>query len=163
MAVTGRKTPISIIALLLLTALFAYAQAPAPESETGKQPAEARAVLGSVADDLTGANATEAMTHFEDNMPNYGTLSNYLNGLVNAFYLSNGIQIIDETDEPNQIKLTVRWDLTLTDLQSYYTEDRTADISVSLVRKGGKWHISAFSPIDLFDPAAATHRTKPKS
>lgn len=150
-------------ALLLLMPLLCRAQALAPESEAGKQPAEVRAVLGAVANDITGGNISEAMTHFEDSMPNYGTLSDYFNGLVGAFYVSNGIQIMDETDEPNQTKLTVRWDLTLTDLQSYYTEDRSGDLSVRLVRKGGKWRIAEFSPITLFDPATVSRRAKPKS
>jgi hypothetical protein len=162
MAAIGRKTPIPLCALLLL-ALSLRGQVPAPESETGKQSAQARAVLGAVSDDLAAGNATEALTHFADSMPNYATLSSYFNGLVSAFYVSSGIQIMDETDEPGRTKLTVRWDLTLTDIQSYYTEDRSAELSVCLIGKGGKWRISEFSPISLFDPGATSHRAKPKS
>lgn len=162
MAAIGRRTPIPLCALLLLAPSL-RGQAAAPESETGKQSAQARAVLGAIADDLAAGNATEALTHFEDIMPNYDTLRSYWNGLVSAFYISNGIQVLDETDDPGRTKLTVRWDLTLTDLQSYYTDNRSAELSISLVRKGGKWRISEISPISLFDPGATSHRAKPKS
>lgn len=141
--------------------VHAYAQA--PESETGKQSAQARALLGSVADDLTASDAADAISHFDKDMPDYGTLDNYFNGLVNAFYVSNGVEVLDETDQPAQTKLTVRWDMTLTDLQSYYTENRSGELSVCLVRKGGKWRISEFSPITLFDPAKGAGRAAPKS
>ena len=163
MAAIARKASIPLCALLLFAPSLRSGQAPAPESETGKQSAQVRAVLGAVSDDLAAGNATEALTHFEDSMTNYDTLSSYWNGLVSAFYVSNGIQILDETDEPGRTKLSVRWDLTLTDLQSYYTENRSAELSVSLVRKDGKWRISEFSPISLFDPGATPHRAKPKS
>jgi hypothetical protein len=161
MAATGLNNCVWVVALLLIPSVLALGQT--PENETGKQSADARAALGSVANDLTASDAADAISHFDKNMPNYGKLDNYFNGLVNAFYVSNGIQVLDETDERDQTKLTVRWDMTLTDLQSYYTEDRSGELSVCLVRKDGKWRISELSPIALFDPAKGASRPAPKS
>lgn len=138
----------------------AIASSQAPESENGKQSAQARAVLGSVADALTAGNAADAIAHFDKAFPKYDALSNDLNGLVNAFYISSEIEVLDEDDAPAETKLTVRWAITLTDLQSYYTEDRSAELAVRLVRKGEKWRIVGLSPISLFDPARGTARSE---
>jgi hypothetical protein len=163
MAAIARSKLAALCALLLMAPLLMGAQSPGPDNETNKQPAQVRAVLTAIADDLTGGNADEAMSHFAKDMRDYDTLSRYLNGLLNAFYVSNGIEVTDETDEANRSKLTVRWDLTLTDLQSYYTEDRSEEVSVCFVRKGGKWLISEFSPVSLFDPGRGTHGATRKS
>ena len=161
MAVIGLKSAGLLCALGLLVSPIASSQA--PESENNKQSAQARAVIGSVADALTSGNAADAIAHFDKAFPKYDTLNNDFNGLVNAFYISNEIEILDEEDAPAETKLTVRWAMTLTDLQTYYTEDRTSELNVRLTRKGDKWRIAAFSPISLFDPAkGATVRSGPK-
>ena len=133
-----------------LVPLVAGAQA--PESETDSQSAAARAVLGHIADALAAGNSSDAMTPFDTSFPKYATLNDYFSGLISAFYLSNEIEVLDEEDGARETKLTVRWALTLTNRQTYYTENRSAELKVQIVRKVAKWKIVALEPISLFDP-----------
>ncbi|MBV8549995.1 MAG: hypothetical protein JOY54_01755 [Acidobacteriaceae bacterium] len=154
-AIAPSRASRALLAVLLLPA-FAYPQAPG--NDTNQQSAAARAVLGYVAAALTAGNAADAMTPFEKSFPNYDTLNSYFNGLVNAFYVSNEIEVLDEDNGTNEMKLSVRWAITLTDLQTDYTEHRSAELNLHMVCKGGKWKIADLAPISLFDPAARQTR-----
>lgn len=93
------------------------------------------------------------MTPFDKSYANYDRLRNFFDGLTHAFQIVNEIDISDEQDEKTQISLTVHWTLTLTDLQTNYTESRAADLDIKLVLLKGKWKIADLQPIDFFNPA----------
>jgi hypothetical protein len=113
--------------------------------------ADVRAQVSYIGTALSSGNAADAMTPFDKSFPNYEKLSNYFQGL-NAFQLDSDIEFVEEHDTETDAKLIVNWTLTLTDLGSDATEQRTGDINVELARKHGKWKIVEFSPIGLFDP-----------
>lgn len=154
MAVTGhskllrRKLRQEVPSLALLSVLLTGSAVVSRADD----PADARAQLSSVATALSADNASDAMTAFDKSYPKYEVLSNYFGGLVNAFQITNEIDVTDEQDAPSEIKLTVHWAMTLQGLQTNYTENRAADIEVRLIRQHGKWKIAAFSPIDIFNP-----------
>ena len=98
-----------------------------------------RTKLNSIATALSADNASDAMGAFDKSYPKYETLSNYFEGLANAFQITNEIDVTDEQDAPAEIKLTVRWAMTLQDSQTNYTENRAADIDVRFIKHRSKW------------------------
>src|SRR5579875_1399219 len=141
MAVTALK---AVFILPLLSLVQVYAD----------QAADMRACLDTVASGLSEGNPADAISPFVKSYANYGTLSNYFDGLTNAFNIVSEIDVLDESDSPTEVKATVHWIVTLSDLGSNYTERRAGDIQVRLVLMGRKWKIVDFSPIDIFDPQA---------
>lgn len=116
------------------------------------QASDLRARLEVVARGLSEGNPSDALVPFDKSYADYGKLSNYFAGLTNAYSVVNEIDVTDEDDTPAEIKATVHWIITLSDLGSNYTQRRAGDIHVRLVRKGREWKIVEFSPIDIFDP-----------
>ncbi len=114
--------------------------------------ADVLARVNYVATSLTAGNAADAMSPFDKSFANYQKLSDYFDGLTNAFQLVNEVDVTDEQDSETETKLTVNWTLTLTDLKTNYTNRRTAELTVRLALKNGKWRITDISPIDLFNP-----------
>jgi hypothetical protein len=122
---------------------------------------DARGQVSRMANALSEGNASAAMTPIDKSYANYDKLRDYFSGLTAAFQIANQIEVSDEEDAKQQIKLSVHWDLTLTDLQTNYTESRSADLEITLVLIKGKWKITAIEPIDIFNPART--RTGPRS
>lgn len=114
--------------------------------------ADVLAQLNHIATALTDGNAVDAMSPFDKSLADYDKLSKYFDGLTNAFQLVNEVDISDEQDTETESKLTVNWALTLTELGTGYTEQRTGQINVRFILKDGKWKIVDFSPIDIFNP-----------
>ena len=110
---------------------------------------------------MAAGSAADAIVQFDKSFPKYQTLNDYFNGLVNAFYVSNQVEILDEEDAAGETKLSVRWDITLTDRQNEYTDNRSAEISFRLVQNTGKWKIADLEPISLFDPAGNSEKIPP--
>ena len=113
--------------------------------------ADVRAAVSYVATALTSGNPADAMTPFDKSFANYEKLSNYFQGL-SAYQVNNEVNVVDEQDTDTESKVVVNWTLTLTDLGTDATEQRTGEIHVHLALKGGKWKIVDFAPISLFDP-----------
>ena len=137
MAATGLKIAALFAALPLMRA---------------DQPSDLRSQLNVIARGLSAGDAAAAMVPFDKSLETYDKLSTYFAGLTNAFSIVNEIDVSDEDDTASEIKATVHWTITLSDLGSNYTERRVGDISVRLVLKDRKWKIVEFAPIDLFDP-----------
>ncbi len=117
------------------------------------QSLDVRTQLRAIAAGLTAGSSAQAMVPFDESCPNYTKLSNDFEGLTNAFRIENEIDVNDEDDAPAETKLTVTWTITLTDLGTSFTEQRRGNINIRLVRKGRKWKIVDFAPIEIFDPA----------
>lgn len=115
--------------------------------------ADARGQVSHIATALSASDPADAMTPFLKTYANYSKLRNYFAGLVSASQVVSEIDVTDEQDSKTQVDLTVHWRLTLTDLQTYYTQDRAGDVNIKLVLVKGKWKIEDFAPIDLFKPA----------
>lgn len=116
------------------------------------QTADLRSQLDVIARGLSAGDPAAGMTVFDRSLKDYVKLSNYFGGLTNAFNIVNEIDVSDEQDSNDEIKATVHWTITLSDVGSNYTERRAGDINLRLVQRGRKWKIVEFAPIDIFDP-----------
>lgn len=116
------------------------------------QAQDIRARISQIATALTAGNPAEAMAPFDKSYPDYAKLSSYFAGLTSAFQVENEVSVTDEEDAPTESKVTIDWSLTLTDLGTNATIQRTAVITAKLVRQGREWRIIAFAPIEIFNP-----------
>ena len=122
----------------------------------GDRAADVRERITYLASALTAGNAADAMTLFDKSFAKYDALRNYFQGL-GAFQVENEVDITDEKDTDTETTLVVAWILTLTDLASDSKEERSGEINVRLVSKGGKWKIADLTPIELFNPQKKKH------
>jgi hypothetical protein len=106
-----------------------------------------------VATALSEGNAAGAMAPFDKSYASYDKLRGFFSGLTRAFQIVNEIDIQDEEDGKTQVTVNVHWTLTLTDIETNYTENRSADLDIRLIRVKGKWKIADLQPVDLFNPA----------
>jgi hypothetical protein len=148
MAATAASTAAKVCVLLALFAGLSSAQA----QDTPKENQDIRRRVSDVAMALTAGNPAEAMEPFDKSFNDYAKLRDYFSALTAAYDLGSEVEVVDEQDTGNEVKLTARWTLTLTEQQTHSARNRTAEISMRLVRKNGKWKILEFSPISLFDP-----------
>ena len=118
--------------------------------------ADARGQISHVANALSEGNPASAMSSIDNSYTHYAKLRDYFSGLTAAFQIANGISISDEQDDKDQITLSVHWDLTLTDFQTNYSENRAADLTIKVARIKSKWKIVDIGPIDIFNPARAS-------
>lgn len=147
MAVTGRKShrlaALLWGGLLLTTCLMGRTD----------DSANARGQISHLANALSEGNPASAMSFIDSSYAHYAKLRDYFTGLTAAFQIANGVSFSDEQDDKDQITFSVHWDLTLTDLQTNYTENRAADLTIKLIREKSKWKIADIEPIELFNPA----------
>jgi hypothetical protein len=108
--------------------------------------------LSDIAMALSAGNPSIAMEPFDKSFNNYEKLSGYFTALTNAYQVASELEVTDEQDAADRIKLSVRWTLHLTDAQTNDTENRSADLTLQWVRKKSKWMIINLTPIDLFNP-----------
>lgn len=111
-----------------------------------------RSQLDVIARGLSAGDPAAAIVPFDKSLPDYDKLSNYFGGLTQAFSIVNEIDVADEQDSDTQVKATVHWTITLSDLGSNYTERRVGDIDIRMILRARKWKIVEFAPIDVFDP-----------
>ena len=78
-------------------------------------------------------------------------LRKYFEGLA-AFQVENEVDFSDEEDSDKAVVFTVNWNLTLTDLGTDRTRNRSGQIRVKVIPVESKWRIVEFSPLDIFDP-----------
>jgi hypothetical protein len=116
------------------------------------QAADVRSQVETIARSLSAGDPAAAIAPFDKSYPQYDKLSDDFGGLTGAFEIVNNVDVADEEDTAAESKLTVHWTITLSDLQSHFTQQRVGDINVRLVLKGRKWKIVDFSPIEVFDP-----------
>jgi hypothetical protein len=140
MAVTGARCARAAV-LLAIFALTCQAQ--------GNQ--ELRNRLSDIAVALSAGDPSNAMEPFDKSFNGYQKLSDYFNALTNAYQVASEVEVTDEQDAPDGIKLSVRWTLHLTDAGKN-TENRSADLTLQWVQKKGKWKITNLAPLDLFNP-----------
>jgi hypothetical protein len=140
MAATGARRAKAAV-LLAIFALACQAQ--------GNQ--ELRNRLSDIVTALSAGNPSNAMEPFDQSFKDYQKLSDYFTALTNAYQVATEVEVTDEQDTPDGIKLSVRWTLHLTDAGKN-TENRSADLTLQWVRKKGKWKISNFEPLDFFNP-----------
>ncbi|HMF74850.1 MAG TPA: hypothetical protein VK604_04240 [Bryobacteraceae bacterium] len=147
MAVTGLRSAggAALLAGLVLTcgALVCQAQ--------GNQ--DIRNRLSDVAVALSSRDPANAMEPFDKSFSNYQKLSDYFIALTSGYQLATEVEVTDEEDTTaDAVKVSVRWTLHLIDRQTRSTENRSADLTLQMVKKKGKWKIADLSPLDLFDP-----------
>jgi hypothetical protein len=140
MAATGRK-PLAFAAILCI-ALVARAD----------EVADALATVNHVADALSAGNAAEAMAQFSKSYPQYDKLKNDFSGLTDAYSLTSEATIADERALQDAVDLRLDWTLTLVQPNTTFSTQRQAEIRVHVARIRGKWKITEFSPIDIFNP-----------
>jgi hypothetical protein len=111
----------------------------------------ARQQVAAVAEALTAGDSAEAMAHFAKIYPDYEKLRKYFDGLT-AFQVENQVDFTDEEDSGAAVVFTANWNLTLTDLGTDRTRNRTGQIHVKVIPVESKWRIVEFSPLEIFDP-----------
>jgi hypothetical protein len=112
---------------------------------------ELRNRLSDIVTALSAGNPSNAMEPFDRSFKDYQKLSDCFTALTNAYQVATEVEVTDEQDTPDGIKLSVRWTLHLTDAGKN-TENRSADLTLQWVRKKGKWKITDLAPLELFDP-----------
>ena len=117
--------------------------------------ADVHQVVSGVATALASGNPALAMSAFGKSYPSYATLSSDFDALTAAYYVESQVEFTDEDISASTATVTVHWDITLTTLQTGFTKNRNADITLKLAREGKHWRIVTFGPIDIFDPASS--------
>jgi hypothetical protein len=140
MAVIGRRA--FVLASLLACGMAARAD----------DSADVHKVIGDVADALSSGEVTQALAGFDKKFVNYQKLSDYFEALTNAYFVENTVDFMDEDVSASAATVMVRWDLAVTTKQSGITKNRSAELTMRLVREGKKWRIMEFGPIGMFDP-----------
>jgi hypothetical protein len=128
-----------------------------PDSLRADRPEDIRAQVVYVASALSGGNPADALGPIDKSFKDYGKLRDYFTGLTQAYQVASEVEIKDEDDRESDTKLQVTWELTLTDPATSTSNQRSADINLTLVQKEGKWKIVDLSPADFFNP----QRVKP--
>jgi hypothetical protein len=143
MAVTGPKLfrPVAVL-LLGLSSLVAQ-----PDHSR-----EVRAEMAYVAAALANGNPTDALTRFEKTMEGYDTLADSLKALTESYDLTSQLEILNEEDGASDSTLKLTWTLDLTDRASNTSTRRVQEVTVHLKERGGKWKITALTPLDFFNP-----------
>ena len=128
----------------LLLAIFALAC-----QAQGNQ--DIRNRLSDISTALSSGNPSNAMEPFDKSFSGYQKLSDYFSALTAAYQVAAEVEVTDEQQTDDGIKLSVRWTLHLTD-GGKNTENRSADLTLQWARKKGKWQITDLTPLDLFNP-----------
>lgn len=116
---------------------------------------QAHDVMGAVSQittALTDNDPSGAMGPFDKAAVGYTTLENEFAGLTNAFQIANEVEVLDEDDTAEQSQLTLRWVLTLVNVQSSETQRKSGEVHVRLRLEKKKWKIVEFSPVTFFTP-----------
>jgi hypothetical protein len=116
--------------------------------------ADVHQVIGDVANALSSGEVTQAMAGFSKKCVNYDKLSECFEALAGAFFIENTIAFTDEEVSASEAAVALHWDLALTTKQSGFTTNRSADLTVKLVREGKHWRITDFGPVEMFDLSA---------
>jgi len=138
MAATGRR-----VFLLALICTIAHAD----------DSADIHRVIGDMANAISAGEVSQAMSGFSKKYANYDKLSDDFDALTSAYFVENTVAFTDEEVSATEASVSVHWDLALTTKQSGFTKNRSADVTVKLVREGKHWRIMELSPIALFDPS----------
>ena len=147
MAATARNR-LSRFGVMIFTAMLSatvFARSAADASTSARQQ------VAAVAQALTDGDAAEAMTHFAKTYRDYDKLRRYFDGLA-AFQIENQVDFSDEEDSDTAVVFTANWNLTITDVASDRTRNRSGQIHVKVVPVESKWRIVEFAPLDIFDP-----------
>jgi hypothetical protein len=116
------------------------------------RPGDVLATISYVAASLSAGNPIDAMTPFDKSFLNYAKLRDYFSGLTDSSQLVNDVDVTDEQGSSMESNVTVAWTLTLMNKTTGQTEQRSRDIHIRLTLQNGKWKITNFSPIELFNP-----------
>jgi hypothetical protein len=108
-----------------------------------------------IASALSGGNPSDALAPVDESFKEYGRLRDYFAALTRAYQVASEVDITDEDDREKETKLQVTWRLTLTDPETNTSSQRSANMNLTLVQKGGKWKIADLSPVDFFNPQRA--------
>jgi hypothetical protein len=155
MAVIGPR-PSLRPAVSLRLALSLVLLAAAVGRARGDDFADLRARLHDVANSLSTGNPAAAISGFSKSFKDYEQLRRFFDGLATSYQVENEIDFLDEPKkEAAQPVIHVRWALTVSEPQTNYTNQRSAEIEIRFAREKSGWKIIGFSPITLFDPAEA--------
>ena len=140
MAATGLKTRLAVLAL-------AYAV-----SSCADDSADIHTLIGDIPQALESGDAALAMNSFSKSYPDYDKLNSYFQALTGAYSVDSQVEFTDEDVAGSSATVTVHWVLTLSTLQTAFTTNRDADITIKLAREKNGWRIVALGPIAIFDP-----------
>jgi hypothetical protein len=144
MAATGHKTRLAVLTLACCLA--------GPVSLCADDSADIHTLIGDIPQALESGDAALAMNSFSKSYPDYDKLNSYYQALTAAYSVDSQVEFTDEDVAGSSATVTVHWVLTLSTLQTAFTTNRDADITIKLAREKKGWRIVAFGPITIFDP-----------
>ena len=111
-------------------------------------------LFASMASALSNDNASGFLNGFDKNMPDYGKLRTFVDGLIAQAEISSSIEPVK--DEGDETKRSVDLDWTL-QIRSRETAgplvERRQTVHADLVKQKKRWRIVSITPLDFFEPA----------
>ena len=133
-------------AALLFSSFALLAQKP-PALPPDATPQDVRDFIRGTAEALTNKDATAFLDHFDGKMPEFETLSLYVQSLAARNAVISSIEIVADKGDNQQRSMDLDWTLTVDDNR----QDRQI-VKVRIEKQGKKWKITSLEPLDFFRP-----------
>jgi hypothetical protein len=134
--------------LLLPLLLFQLTAQPPAEST----PKDVENFIRETAEDLSNKDVRAFLNHFDPKMPGYETLHYEVEGLVARDAVVSTIEIVTDKGGGNnqQRRIELDWILIVDSERS-----QRKIVTVTIVKQGKQWKITALDPVEFFKPTAA--------
>lgn len=108
--------------------------------------------FGGQADALANADAPRFMSGFDDAIPGYVTLQNNVESLVAGHDVESKIEVVTDEGDQDKRSLALDWVLIARDRSDPNGSGATRRevVKCKIERRGKKWKITAFEPIEFF-------------
>lgn len=108
--------------------------------------------FGGQADALANADVPRFMSGFDDATPGYLTLQNNVESLVAGHDVESKIEVVTDEGEQDKRSLALDWVLIARDRSDPNGSGvtRREVVKCKIERRGKKWKITAFEPIEFF-------------
>jgi len=143
-----------IAAVLFASALAAQGPQPSPEPR-----ADVVKLFEDAAAALSSENPKDFLDYFDDQMTGYSTLSEEVLALVSWAQVTSSIKFMSDAGDDSKREVELDWQLGVEgkranrgqqDGQRAQGEERRAAVKCRIEKRGKKWKITAFEPIDFF-------------
>lgn len=116
------------------------------------QSADIHAAIGAMADALSDGDSALAIASLSKSGADYQKLSDDFNALAQAYAIHNSIGFVDEDLTDKSATITVQWDMNLTRVQGYLSNNRSSQLVIKLALDNKNWRVREISPNKFFDP-----------
>jgi hypothetical protein len=114
-------------------------------------------LFASMASALANDNAAGFMNGFDKNMPDYGKLSSYIEGLIAQAEVTSSIDPTSDEGDDSKRSVDLDWTLQIRSRElSGPLVQREQTVHAELVKQKKHWRIVSITPLDFFAPAKFT-------